>query len=114
MLPLLLLNLAASVVAQDCPEYTEYASNRHPPFSPGIYEFPFQRPTEECRTHPVDEVERVINEDINSTISDPDLRRLFVNTWPNTVDTTVKWTGTAADNENEEVRSPWLSPATAR
>lgn len=98
------LSLTSYTLAQECPDYVEYAAERHPPFSPGVYEFPFQRPSEECRTFVVDEVESIISDDMNSTITDPDLYRLFVNTWPSTLDTTVKWTGFAEDNEDEEVR----------
>lgn len=92
------------VQAQDCPNYVEYARERHPPFSSGVYEFPFQRPVEECRTFIVDEIEQVIA-NMSEIIVDPDLYRLFVNTWPSTVDTTVGWTGFAQDNSEEEVRS---------
>lgn len=102
MLPLLLLSVTALVAAQQCPPYVKYASERHPPFSPGIYGYPFQRPTQECRTFEVDEVEKVIH-DVNQTITDSDLYRLFVNTWPNTIDTTVRWTGFAEDNQEEEL-----------
>ena len=38
-----------------------------------------------------------------SMIIDPDLYRLFLNTWPSTVDTTFLWHGKAIDNDNEEV-----------
>lgn len=104
MLPLIALLFApAPALGQECPDYVEYAGERHPPFSSGVYEFPFQRPSEECRTYVVDEIEKVIDEDIKDSISDPDLYRLFVNTWPSTVDTTVKWTGFAEDNPDEEV-----------
>jgi hypothetical protein len=103
MIPLLFLGLMASATAQDCPEYAEYASERHEPFSSGFRQFPFQRPSEDCRTFVVPEIESIIADDMNSSIADPDLYRLFVNTWPNTVDTTVRWTGFSADNPEEEV-----------
>lgn len=105
MLPLLVLlsGGVALTLAQECPDYVQYSAERHPPFSSGRHEYPFQRPSEECRTYVVDEIERVIDEDMNSTIADPDLYRLFVNTWPSTVDSTVKWTGFAEDNSEEEV-----------
>lgn len=105
MKPLLAVSgLAASAAAQECPPYEEYASERNPPFSSGQYELPFQRPSNECRTFKVDGIEKIISESMNKTITDPDLYRLFVNTWPSTVDTTVKWTGHAEDNSEEEVR----------
>lgn len=100
----LLLTIAASALAQECPsDYVEYFSKRNPPFSPGVYEYPYQRPSQDCRTYNVDEIEKVIGRDMNKSISDPDLYRLFANTWPNTVDTTVKWTGYSDDNPDEEV-----------
>lgn len=104
MLPLAaLLFSPAPALAQECPDYVEYARERHPPFSSGVYEFPFQRPSAECRTYVADAVEKVIAQDMNSSISDPDLYRLFTNTWPSTLDTTVKWTGFSADDPEEEL-----------
>ncbi|CAH0016392.1 unnamed protein product [Clonostachys rhizophaga] len=97
-----LLILALTATAQECPNYVQYAAERHEPFSPGIYEFPFQRPTKDCRTYSVDKVEEII-EGKNATISDPDLQRLFENTWPSTLDTTVRWTGVSSDNPDEEL-----------
>lgn len=99
---LFLLASAAAAAAQDCPDYLDYANQRNPPFSSGIYEFPSQRPAEGCRNFTVPEVEATIK-DMSSTISDPDLFRLFENTWPSTVDTTVKWQGKSADNPDEEL-----------
>ena len=101
---LIAFGLAASAAAQDCPPYVEYASERNPPFSSGQYEFPYQRPSSECRTYKIDAVEKTISGAMNKTITDPDLYRLFVNTWPSTIDTTVKWSGFAEDNDEEEVR----------
>lgn len=51
----------------------------------------------------VPEVEDVILRKMTSAIGDPDLYRLFQNTWPNTVDTTIKWHGVSADDPEEEV-----------
>ena len=94
---------ATAAVAQDCPDWVEYFSEPdHPPFSAGKYAYPYQRASEECRTYKVDKIDSVI-EDMNKTISDPDLYRLFHNTWPSTVDTTVRWTGHSQDDPDEEL-----------
>lgn len=96
-----------AVTAVECPNYERYARDRHEPFSSGRFTFPFQRPSEQCRTYRVPAVEHVVYEEMPEAIGDPDLYRLFQNTWPNTVDTTVRWTGVAADNPDEEVC--WIS-----
>lgn len=107
MLPLVAVLFAPILaLAQECPDYVQYASERHPPFSSGIHELPSQRPSKECRTYVIDAIEKVIYGDMNDSISDPDLYRLFANTWPSTLDTTVKWTGFSADNPEEEVGVP--------
>jgi hypothetical protein len=97
-----LLAACVAAIPSDCPDYVSYAAERHPPYSSGVHKFPFQRPKEECRTHPVPEVEHILEEDIKSAIKDPDLLRLFENAWPNTLDTTVLWQGTAENNPDEE------------
>lgn len=73
-----------------CPDYKYYASRRHSPFSAGRYRIPYQRPVAECRLFHSDAVEKKISE-ITKKMADPDLARLFENTFPNTLDTTVKW-----------------------
>ncbi|KAI6775556.1 hypothetical protein HG530_002314 [Fusarium avenaceum] len=100
-----LLSLIAAVVAvsADCPNYEQFAREKHEPFSEGRYAFPLQRPSKDCRTYSVPKVEHMIYEEMNQAIGDPDLYRLFSNTWPNTVDTTVKWRGVSADNQDEEL-----------
>ncbi|KJZ75198.1 hypothetical protein HIM_05392 [Hirsutella minnesotensis 3608] len=77
--------------AQDsCPDYTSYSQQAHEPLSQGRLGLPFMRPSAECRTFTSPAVEKVI-QDMNSRISDPDLARLFENTFPSTLDTTVKY-----------------------
>lgn len=96
--------VAAVGVPSDCPAYDNYAAQRHPPFSCGKFKYPYQRPDSRCRTYAVPEVEQTIQK-VKSQIEDPDLYRLFVNSWPNTVDTTILWRGVSSDNPDEEVSS---------
>ncbi|TEA20340.1 Meiotically up-regulated gene 157 protein [Colletotrichum sidae] len=102
LLDLILLAGTASAVAQNCPHFTDYAATPHEPFSDGVHKLSYQRPSPECRTASFPEVERTITE-MKSVVKDPDLYRLFENTFPNTVDTTVAWQGKAADNPSEEL-----------
>jgi uncharacterized protein len=67
---------------------TRYPNSR--PFSSGPLALPFQRPDPRCRTFHSDEIEKVI-QDVTSRMKDPDLARLFENTFPSTTDTTVKF-----------------------
>ncbi|KAL2149047.1 hypothetical protein VTH82DRAFT_1733 [Thermothelomyces myriococcoides] len=60
------------------------------------------RPAPACRTFNSSRVENVIAE-MAEEISDPDLFRLFENTFPNTLDTAIRWRGHAADNPDEEL-----------
>jgi meiotically up-regulated gene 157 (Mug157) protein len=50
------------------------------------------RPIQPCRTFYSHEVEETI-ERLKDVIVDPDLFRLFQNTWPSTLDTTIAWRG---------------------
>lgn len=97
-------SVAVADVPSDCPAYDQYAAQQHEPLSTGKYKYPFQRPDQRCRSYVVPEVEKTIKK-AKCKIKDPDLYRLFVNTWPNTVDTTVLWRGRAMDNSDEEVKS---------
>ncbi|KAL1988721.1 hypothetical protein VTN96DRAFT_8421 [Rasamsonia emersonii] len=58
------------------------------------------RPPPECRTFVSPEVEQTIAR-MKRTIADPDLFRLFENSWPNTLDTTIKWRGHAEGSDEE-------------
>lgn len=76
--------------ATNCPDYAKFSKHHHGPKSDGPLGLPFQRPHEKCRTFHSDGVEKVI-EDITSRMKNPDLARLFENTFPSTTDTTVKF-----------------------
>ncbi|KAM0516108.1 hypothetical protein ACHAPE_005731 [Trichoderma viride] len=88
--------------ADFCPDYALYSTYPHRPFSTGPLALPYQRPNPQCRTFQSDEIERVIKE-VTSRIKDPDLARLFENTFPSTTDTTVKF-HTNGDKETAFVR----------
>ena len=74
------------------------------PVSRGRRKFPYVRPPPECRTFPLPAMEELI-EHMRSVIEDPDLFRLFENSFPNTLDTMVKWRGYAhlTDPETGEI-----------
>ncbi|KHN93971.1 DUF1237 domain protein [Metarhizium album ARSEF 1941] len=73
-----------------CPDYADYSREPHAPFTEGPLNLPFMRPIEACRTFTSPVVEKVIRE-MKSRIRDADLARLFENTFPSTLDTTVKY-----------------------
>ena len=93
---------SALTAAQTCPDYAEYAATPHAPFSGGVHNLSYQRPAPGCRTFTSPAVESTIAR-LTSTIVDPDLSRLFENSFPNTLDTAIKWKGYAADNADEEL-----------
>lgn len=99
--------LAAALVATinaaenlTCPDYSVYAGEQHGPFSEGRFNLSSQRPVTRCRTFNSSVVEAKI-EELSSKIVDPDLRRLFENSFPNTLDTAVKWKGLANGTDEE-------------
>ena len=99
-----LLALASTAVvvvrAQGCPDYSDYSEEYHAPFSTGRYNLSYQRPSVDCRTFISPVVENTIAS-LNSTITDPDLYRLFLNSYPNTLDTAIKWKGYANGTDEE-------------
>lgn len=84
-----------------------------PPLSKGALKLPFQRPDPRCRTFHSDAIEKVIS-DITSRMKDPDLARLFENTFPSTTDTTVKFYTDGKDEQiterlrRQRTRDAWL------
>lgn len=90
-----------STLAQ-CPNYADYSTQKHEPLSAGKYQLSYQRPDQSCRTFSLAEVESTI-QDMKGAIADPDLFRLFENTFPNTLDTTISWHGFADGSTDEEV-----------
>ncbi|KAK3332146.1 hypothetical protein B0T19DRAFT_96048 [Cercophora scortea] len=84
-----------------CPDYSSYAFRRHPPFSAGKFELPYQRPDPACRKFNLSEVEETIRS-MKTVVKDPDLFRLFENCFPNTLDTAIAWKGKAAKPYSEK------------
>ncbi|CAK3980364.1 meiotically up-regulated gene 157 -like [Lecanosticta acicola] len=85
-----------------CPDYSIYSTEHHGPYSEGRYNLSSQRPVPRCRTFNSSIVEQTINSTLRK-IQDPDLQRLFLNSFPNTLDTAVKWKGYANDSQGEEL-----------
>ncbi|KAK4460764.1 hypothetical protein QBC42DRAFT_331685 [Cladorrhinum samala] len=98
----LLVPKTATSVPPSCPDYSEYSKTRHEPFSSGRYALSYARPPLQCRTFSSPEVESLITL-MESEISDPDLYRLFQNTYPNTLDTAIRWRGNSSTNPLEEL-----------
>jgi meiotically up-regulated gene 157 (Mug157) protein len=67
---------------------------RQGPLSAGKRQFPYSRPAPECRTFRLPSLEQLIKR-MKDVIKDPDLFRLFENSYPNTLDTMIKWRGYA-------------------
>ncbi|KAJ2994931.1 hypothetical protein NUW54_g7472 [Trametes sanguinea] len=77
-------------VAAQCPDFTTYSQSPQGNPSSGPLALPYMRPAPACRTFNSTSVEKVIS-DMKTRLKDPDLARLFENTFPNTLDTTVKY-----------------------
>lgn len=99
---LLSLLAVSSAVNLTCPDYYVWSTEPHPPYSGGIYNLSYQRPVTRCRTFNLSIVDETIDR-VAGNISDPDLKRLFVNAYPNTLDTAVKWKGYASNATGEEL-----------
>ncbi|KAF2150931.1 glycoside hydrolase family 125 protein [Myriangium duriaei CBS 260.36] len=87
---------------RECPDFMSSSRQKHEPLSSGHYKLSAQRPPPECRSFNSSAAEDVITR-YKSIIKDPDLYRLFENTFPNTIDTAIKWRGVSADNDQEEL-----------
>ncbi|KAM7193545.1 Protein of unknown function (DUF1237) domain containing protein [Rhypophila sp. PSN 637] len=77
-----------------CDSFQTLQSQKPGPLSEGHRKFPYVRPPPECRTFKLPAMEAMI-ERMKGVIADPDLFRLFENSYPNTLDTMVKWRGYA-------------------
>ncbi|KAK7954018.1 hypothetical protein PG996_014904 [Apiospora saccharicola] len=86
----------------ECPNYSSHSQQHHEPLSTGAYGLSYQRPDPACRTYNSSGVEEIIVR-LKDKIYDPDLSRLFENTFPNTLDTAIRWRGKAANNTEEEL-----------
>lgn len=86
--------LVSSVANAQCPDFLDYAQAQHTPLSTGKYALSYMRPDPSCRTFNSSIVEATIA-DMEAIITDPDLYRLFENSFPNTLDTAVKFKGYA-------------------
>ncbi|KAJ4472289.1 Six-hairpin glycosidase-like protein [Lentinula aciculospora] len=81
---------SSSAVQSQCPDFTTYSASPQGNPSNGTLGLPFMRPDPACRTFNSTAVEKVI-EDMKGRLKDPDVARLFENTFPNTLDTTVRY-----------------------
>ncbi|KAK3394197.1 hypothetical protein B0H63DRAFT_491723 [Podospora didyma] len=83
-------------LVRSCTSFEQLQNDRRRtgPWSEGKRKFPYVRPPPECRKFQLPAMEKLI-ENMKSVIKDPDLFRLFENTYPNTLDTMVKWRGYA-------------------
>ncbi|KAF5369901.1 hypothetical protein D9758_001236 [Tetrapyrgos nigripes] len=79
-----------SAASAQCPDYTSYSQTPQGIPSNGTLGLPFMRPDPACRTFNSTFVETVIS-DMKARLKDPDIARLFENTFPNTLDTTVRY-----------------------
>ena len=84
----------------NCKSFQALQMSKPGPKSEGKREFPYVRPPPECRTFKLPAMEKAL-EKMKSVVKDPDLFRLFENSYPNTLDTMVKWRGYANETDPE-------------
>ncbi|KAK3497006.1 DUF1237-domain-containing protein [Neurospora hispaniola] len=84
----------------ECVSFEQLQRMKPGPLSAGKRQFPYVRPPPHCRTFQLPALEKLI-ERMRTVIKDPDLFRLFENSYPNTLDTMIKWHGYARNS------SPW-------
>ncbi|KAK3355123.1 hypothetical protein B0H65DRAFT_36911 [Neurospora tetraspora] len=85
---------------EECVSFERLQRMKPGPLSAGKRQFPYVRPPPHCRTFQLPALEKLI-ERMRTVIKDPDLFRLFENSYPNTLDTMIKWHGYARNS------SPW-------
>jgi hypothetical protein len=100
--PHVVRGLATTVIAvqAQCPDYATYSQQVHETLSSGRYNLSYMRPAPSCRTFNSSIAEHTISK-MSSVIKDHDLYRLFENSYPNTLDTAVKWIGYASGSDEE-------------
>ncbi|KAF2094100.1 hypothetical protein NA57DRAFT_46897 [Rhizodiscina lignyota] len=108
------LGFALSALAAKCPDFSDYSMEYHAPFSSGAYNLSYMRPAPQCRTFVSSDVDNTVTR-LKSIIKDPDLYRLFQNSFPNTLDTAIKWKGHANGSDEEltfvitgDINAMWL------
>lgn len=94
--------LATPSFSQSCPDYADYSKETNKPVSAGRFQLAYQRPDPSCRTFISSTVDEAIR-NMSSVIADPDLYRLFENSFPNTLDTAIKWRGYDRDDPKVEL-----------
>jgi meiotically up-regulated gene 157 (Mug157) protein len=104
----------ADLSAAACPNYVSYAGVPHGPKSAGRFGLAYQRPAPECRSFRSKAVEDTV-ERMRGVIKDPDMMRLFENTFPNTLDTAIRWKGVLGATDEEltfmitgDINAMWL------
>ncbi|KAJ7077545.1 Six-hairpin glycosidase-like protein [Mycena belliarum] len=75
-----------------CESFARYSTHAQGTPSQGPLGLPYMRPPAACRTFNSSAVERVVAR-LTARMKDRDLARLFENTFPNTLDTTIRWFG---------------------
>ncbi|KAF7288870.1 hypothetical protein MIND_01402800 [Mycena indigotica] len=80
----------ATGVTASCSSFGNHAQRPQGTPSKGPLGLPYMRPDPGCRTFNSSAVEKVVD-NLVKRMKDPDLARLFQNTYPNTLDTTIKW-----------------------
>jgi meiotically up-regulated gene 157 (Mug157) protein len=81
-----------------CLDFKTLQEQNPEPLSEGRRKFPYVRPPPECRKFGLPALEDLI-ERMKKVIRDPDLFRLFENSYPNTLDTMIKWRGYATKKD---------------
>ncbi|KLU84116.1 hypothetical protein MAPG_03161 [Magnaporthiopsis poae ATCC 64411] len=95
----------APAAAPTCLKFEELQRQRPGPASAGKRKFPLVRPPPGCRTYNLSSLEALLVR-MKTVIKDPDLYRLFENSYPNTLDTMIKWRGFARQPASKQA-SGW-------